>query len=52
MIFGLSIFNQRFYQVSIAFERAGVKSMWVVALHSHIAKHPACSSWAQVPNVS
>lgn len=39
-------------QVSVAFERAGVKPMWVQALHAHIAKYPMCSSWAHVPHVS
>ena len=43
---------QRLAQVSVAFERAGVKPMWVNALHTHIAKHPTCSSWADVPHVS
>ena len=40
------------FQVSIAFERAGVKPMWVNALHSYIANNPTCSSWALVPHVS
>jgi hypothetical protein len=39
-------------QVSVAFERAGVKPMWVNALHTHIANHPTCSSWTDVPHVS
>ncbi len=39
-------------QVSIAFERAGVKPMWVNALHTHLAQHPGCSSWTDVPHVS
>jgi hypothetical protein len=43
---------QQLAQVSVAFERAGVKPMWVNALHTHIAKHPTCSCWTDVPHVS